>query len=212
MSLSLTPSEASNTIYLNYVNYSVEQSIRMNTPLPREKAPVAAGQIKATTTYLASTNYFNRIGPWFEKLQRIVVVGFFLLIPLVIISETAPAFAWLLYAAPVVLIICVLAWPITDLALDMDNLYHIKKSLIPYFNKTTAYPIFEIKAIRSSGTWKGGWHRFARSEGNSIPNRIEIRFKNGVSQFHDVTIPREILDTVVLTAYELIQHQEAHSS
>lgn len=152
------------------------------------------------------------MGPWFEKIQRIVVAVFFMLIPLSIVTEANPALNWLWYAGPALLMVCVLAWPITDLAVDADNLYYLRKSIIPYFNRTTTYPILEIKAIRSSGNWKDGWNRFARRKEKSIPNRLELRFKNGTSEFHDVTISRDILDKIVLVVYEMIQSRDGTAS
>jgi hypothetical protein len=153
--------------------------------------------------YTIQTDYFNRPLTWIVRALRFLMA--ILVLYLVDLYELEPGSNVLIggYIFIGVLAFFFLVWPTDELALDRNNLYFIKKSLLPIVNKTTAYNLSNVKVI--------GTYNISKPAGIFallVPvlnlYRVEIIFKDDTSKSHDLIIRKKELKKVLLKGKQLI--------
>src|SRR5688572_33407317 len=97
--------------------------------------------------YIIKTDYFNKPWTWIARAMRFLMA--IIVLYLVDLYELEPGSNILTggYIFIGLLAIFFLIWPTDELALDKDNLYFIKKSLLPAVNKTTRYNLSDLERI-----------------------------------------------------------------
>jgi hypothetical protein len=153
--------------------------------------------------YTIKTDYFNRPWTWVVRGLRFLMA--ILVLYLIDLYELEPGSNVLIggYIFIGVLAFFFLVWPTDELVLDRDNLYFIKKSLLPIVNKTTRYKLSDFKGI--------GTYNISKPAGIFallVPvfnlYRIEIIFKDDSSESHDLIIHKKEFKKILLEVKELI--------
>jgi hypothetical protein len=158
--------------------------------------------------YLIRTNYFNRPWTWIKRLLEFIGALLFLgWIGTVEASHTGPEYSWIKYALFGVATFYIFSRPKDELALDKQDLHYIKKSIIPFFSRTTKYKISKIKSIGCGGVYDTDTEFLIK--GNRYRNRLEIVFKDNSSKSHDVTIYKTELKAIVKRVQWLINQNSA---
>ena len=153
--------------------------------------------------YIIKTDYFNKPGIWIARALRFFLA--ILVLYVIDLYELEPGSDILMigYISIGLLAIFFLIWPIDEMALDKDNLYFIKKSLLPVANKTTRYPLSDFKRI---GTYNISKQVSLFTLFVPLFNlyRVEFTFKDDSSKSEDLTITKKDLKEILLKANELI--------
>ena len=155
-------------------------------------------------TYIISTNYFNKPWTWLKKLIHFLgALGFLFWIQSMEAGEHATGYSWIKYALFVMLTSYIIVKPKDELAVDNENLYYIRKSIIPSFTRTTKYQISKIKSIGCGGVYDTDTEFLIK--GNSYSNRLEIVFQDNSSTSEDVAIYKSELKAIVEVVQSLIK-------
>jgi hypothetical protein len=158
--------------------------------------------------YIIKTNYFNRRLTWIKRsLEFLVLLMFLGWIYYLEYQDGGTNYPWVKYALFTVVSIFIFVRQQDDLAVDKDNLYYMKKSLLPVFEKTTKYSISKIKSIGCGGVYDTDTEFLGRARARS--NRLEIVFKDNSSSCHDVTIYKGELKAIVKRVQWLINQKNA---
>jgi hypothetical protein len=95
-----------------------------------------------------------------------------------------------------------LVWPTDELALDNDNLYFIRKSLVSYFNSSKIYKIENFERV--------GFYNISKPAGIFallVPifnlYRVEMTLKDNSSKSEDLVIKKRDLQKILLEVKRL---------
>jgi len=108
--------------------------------------------------------------------------------------------------AGALLILAVFAWPVAEVALDDHKFYYISRSMLPWFTRTTAYPIHALEYIHHRKHF-GGYVQIGGRTKKKFSCTLEIRFKNGKIRKHKLSHEEEVL-TIVQRTNEIIKKRQ----
>jgi len=150
--------------------------------------------------FIATTNYFSKPKTWIIRFIQFSIA--MLVLYQVDLSEMTSG-TQLLYACGALLAMGFVISPVDELALDNNNMYFIKKSFVPFLNRTREYKISTIKRI--------GFYSIVRAPSVfsllvPVTNvfRIEFIFNDDSSQSDDLFIHKKDLQMIVSNAKRLL--------
>lgn len=149
--------------------------------------------------YLERTNYFNH--PW-EWVKRSIIL-FVLLTQLFQWNVQPDLELW----RSLVILLCIgiaVVWRKADIAVDHDNFYHLRTSLLPMLSKKEKYKIDQLINIRGKGYESWFWALYRGRSMVGTDFGIEMDFKDGRSKSLDINIYKKDLDRVLKKTKELI--------
>lgn len=154
--------------------------------------------------YTIKTDYFNRPWTWVIRALRFLMA--ILVLYLVDLYELEPGSNILFggYIFIGILAVFFIVWPTDELALGKENLYFIKKSLLPIVNKTTGYKLSNLKGIGAYNISKPAGI-FALLVPVFNIHRVEIIFKDDSSKSHDLIIHKKDLKKILLKVKGVIR-------
>jgi hypothetical protein len=159
-------------------------------------------------SYLIKTNYFRKPWTWTKRfLEFLVGLGFMFWIYSVEAKDNGTEYYWVKYCLLGILTMYIFCRPKDELAVDEENLYYMKKSILPLLNRTTQYGISKMKSIGCGGFFDTDTELLGRAR--PTRNRLEIIFKDNSSRSHDVTIYKSELRVIVNTVSRLINQSSA---
>jgi hypothetical protein len=159
--------------------------------------------------FIMKTDYFTDPWTWLKRLLEFGIALLFLFWVTTQEPEQGTSYFWVKYLLFGLITIFIFVRPKDELALDIDNLYYIKKSLIPFMSKTNEYKISKIKSIGYRGVFSGKTEILGLLGSGTNRNRLEIIFKDNSSRSHDLTIYKDELVTIVSKVKELINKNRA---
>ena len=159
--------------------------------------------------YIIKTDYFRDSWTWVKRTGEFLIAAGFLYWLSEQETEKWTTYSWVAYLVFALLTIFIFTRPKDELALDTQNLYFIKKSLIPLFTKTNKYKISDIKSIGCGGVFNSNTEIFGLLGSGTNRNRLEIVFKDNSSKSHDTTIYKDELIRVVSKVNELRKQNSA---
>lgn len=133
------------------------------------------------------TNYFKHPGTWIKR-----AVGFILVILFVAYLEYPDGLAWKLLIVFVAGLYLALM-PKDDLGVDDEYLYHLQRSLLPAFSRTTKYKISRIKSLGVGGVYTND---FEYRESFGSTNSLELIFKDDSSRILNLRIYKKDLVSI----------------
>ena len=155
------------------------------------------------SAYILKTDYFKRPSTWIKRWLEFFALVLFLGWVYYMESEAEVVnYPWVKYVLFLVIAVFIFARQQDELAVDRDNLYYIKKSLVPWFTKTTRYNISKMKSIGCGGVYEPETEFLGRAR--ATDNRLEIIFKDNSSRCHDVAIYKTELKEIVTRVQWLI--------
>ena len=159
-------------------------------------------------SYLIKTNYFNKPWTWTKRfLEFLVALGFMFWIYLVETKDNGTLYPWAKYCFLGMVTTYIFCRPKDELAVDNENLYYMKKSILPLLNRTTEYRISKMKSIGCGGLFDTDTELLGRAR--TTRNRLEIIFKDNSSKSHEVTIYKAELKAIVKIVSRLINQSSA---
>ena len=156
--------------------------------------------------YIIQTNYFNNPWTWIIRLAQSLVAILILYSIDLQKLEQKNDLLWVGYILAGLLVVAFFVRPIDELALNKEGFYHIKKSIIPFLNRTTCYNISNIKGIGVGGIFSFGTFALLDPRGNR--NRLEITFKDNSSISHDLNIYKKELKRIAVKVTELLNRNK----
>ena len=157
-----------------------------------------------TDEFISRTNYFNKPWTWVKTIVTIIFILLFLLLWESVDQGTE--YSWIKYLVFTVLVFGIATAPVDDLAVDKNNFYHFRKSILPLLSKTTKFEISKIKSIRSGGQHTESMEFLQFLTMNNIGGRrntIELTLTDDSYRSLDVAIYRKDLQTMVSKVKEL---------
>ena len=153
--------------------------------------------------YIIKTDYFNKPSRWIARCLRFAVAILVLYLVDLYKLEAGSNILTGAYIFIGMLAISFVFWPIDELALDKDNLYFIRRSVLPILNSTAIYKVSDFKGI--------GTYNISKQVGIFtllVPvfnlYRVEIIFKDNSSKSQDLTIDKKALKEIILKVKESI--------
>ena len=147
--------------------------------------------------YLYQTTYFNQPWTWIKRVvEALIVVVAVYWIDLREI-EVGSGLLLIGYVFAGALAIYMLSRPIDALAFDKEKLYYIQRSFIPFFNRSKAYKISEIRRIKSTAAFTPILPMYGLMPSEFVRSKIEITSKDGLSERRSFTINKKELDKIV---------------
>jgi hypothetical protein len=154
--------------------------------------------------YIVSTDFFNKRSTWIFRALRFLIGMLVLYLVDLQELENGSEILVLGFVFAAFLAIVFVVWPTTELALDKDNIYFIRKSLWSELNRTKEYKISNFKGI--------GTYNISKPPGILalfIPvwdvYRVEMIFKDDSSSSTDLMIPKKDLKKILLMVRGMIQ-------
>lgn len=144
--------------------------------------------------FIDRTNYFYRTWTW---LKTMGIIGFFTLLFLSWESiDEGSEYSWIKYLIYIILVFATA--PVDDLAVDNNNFYYFKTSILPVLSKVTKFEIVKIKSIRAGGKHTEGSDilQFLTMNGGGR-NTIEITFIDDSYRSLDVAIYKKDMQTII---------------
>ena len=94
--------------------------------------------------------------------------------------------------------------PKDDLAIDDEYLYHLKRSILPFFSRTDKYKISRIKSLGIGGA-NSTEFEIQDILGSGFSNSLEITFKDNSSRILNLRIYKEDLVFIASKVKELMK-------
>lgn len=153
------------------------------------------------------TNYFVHPWTWFKRFLEFVFMTMFSYF--MYQQGNGTKYLWIYCLLFGLLAIYIFARPKDDVGLDNQNIYLFKKSIFPFFNRTTEYKISRIKSIRTGGLFSDNTEVFGLLGSGTNRNVIEITFDDNSSKSHSLTIYLNDLKEVVSRVNRQINQNSA---
>jgi hypothetical protein len=153
--------------------------------------------------YISSTNYFNMPRTWIIRSLRFMLAV--VVLYLVDLQELEHSSGILTggYIFMGLLAVFFLICPTDELALDKDNLYFVRKSIVPFFNRSKKYKVADFKRVGSYNISKPAGI-FALLVPVFNFHRVEIILKDDSSTSEDLIIYKKDLKKILLEVKGLI--------
>jgi hypothetical protein len=143
--------------------------------------------------FIYETNYFSMPVTWIARLAQFLI-GMLFLFLVDLHDQEAGLVIGVVFGT--FLAIGFLVWPTDELAVDSQNIYFMKRSILPFLDRTIVYKISEIKGI-------GSYSRASQAglAALFIPiisaHRVELIFNDDSSKSHDLFVRKDDLKAIL---------------
>ena len=151
--------------------------------------------------FIIKTNHFHKPHIWI--LRSIQAILALLLLYVIDLQKLGNDFLWIGYSLGILLVVAFFTLPIDELTLDTDYLYFEKKSIVPFFNKTTKHHVSKIQQVGVGGN-SARIGTYALLDPRIRRSRVEITFKDNSSKIYDLSISKKESKEIASTIRQLL--------
>ena len=151
--------------------------------------------------FIIKTNHFHKPHIWI--LRSIQAILALLLLYVIDLQKLGNDFLWIGYSLGILLVVAFFTLPIDELTLDTEYLYFEKKSIVPFFNKTTKHQVSKIQQVGVGGN-SARIGTYALLDPRIRRSRVEITFKDNSSKIYDLSISKKESKEIASTIRQLL--------